>query len=817
MLRLTSYIKKKNTERKGVTMSTATIKKAAVLGSGVMGSGIAAHLANAGVEVLLLDIVLDNGKDRSQLAKAALERLKAQKPDPLAHPDFIHRITPGNLEDDLEKLRECDWIIEAVLEKLEVKHKVYSTVAPYRKADAVVSSNTSTIPLQSLIDGQDEGFQKHFMITHFFNPARYMRLLELVKGEKTDNAAYERIKAFNHIHLGKGYVRCNDTPGFIANRIGVYWLCAGLLEGLRIDMPVSAADAVMGKPLGIPKTGVFGLFDLIGIDLLPLIAKELKDALPANDPFCIMYEEPPSVRRMIEQGYTGRKGKGGFYRMNKLPDGKKVKEELNLQTSEYIDAESPKLASIEAAKSGLRALVEHEDIGGKYAKAVLMPTLHYAASLVGIIAGDILAIDRAICWGYNWKYGPLELIDRLGTPEESGTAYFARWCQETGREIPKIITAANGRPLYELQNGNRHFLTLNGQYEAVEKPQGVWLLADKKSNAKPVKKNGSAQLWDLGDGVLGLEYTSKMNSMDPDILSMMVDAVEIVKKDFKGLVIGTDGDNFSVGANLGFFLFTANTASWSMLSDVIRQGQNALMGLKYAPFPVVAALNGMALGGGCETILHCDAIQAHLESYPGLVEVGVGVIPGWGGCKEMLLRHLLPDSAEKSQGGLANLAAKMVGGGGMPAVKNVFEIIALAKVGESAYQARDMRILNAKSRITMNRDRLLPDAKELCLQLAEGYVTPVSPTVKLPGKSGRVALDMAVKGLAALGKVTPHDQVVVAHLAEVLTGGNYSTTQEITEQQLLDLEHDHFMELVKLRPTLDRIEYMLENNKPLRN
>ena len=769
-----------------------TIKKAAVLGSGVMGSGIAAHLANAGVEVLLFDIVPKEGKDRTAIAKGAIERLAKQKPAPVSHPDNLARITPCNLEDDLEKLRECDWIVEAVLERLDIKHKVYATIEPYRKADAVISSNTSTIPLHELLTGRSDAFRKHFMVTHFFNPPRYMRLLELVKGKDTDAKAYDRIKQFVHVNLGKGYVACNDTPGFIANRIGVYWLCAGLLEGLKLNINVEDADAVMGKPVGIPKTGVFGLFDLIGIDLMPLIAKELKDALPASDAFCQMYSEPALVTKMIADGYTGRKGKGGFYRLNTEGGGKK-KESIVLADGSYRAEQKSTLASVDGAKAGLRALVEHSDIGGQYAAAVLLPTLHYAASLIPEIAGDIVAVDRAMRWGYNWKFGPFELIDKLGTD------FFAQWCEKTGRAVPEIVKLAAGKPLYE----NGEYLTLKGTREALAKPAGVVFLADKKAGAKPVKKNGSASLWDLGDGVLGLEYTSKMNSMDPDILSMMEAAVPIVKDGFKGLVIGTDADNFSYGANLGFFLFAANTASWSLLSDVIKQGQNALMGLKHAPFPVVAALNGMALGGGCETILHCDAIQAHLESYPGLVEVGVGVIPGWGGCKELLFRHLTNK--------------KLGFGGSMPAVKTVFETIALAKVAESAELARDLGILNDLSRISMNRDRLLQDAKVLCLQLAENYTPPAEQKIKLPGKSGRIALDMAVKGLAAMGKVTPHDQVVVGHLTHVLTGGDASSNHEFTEQEILDLEHDHFMQLVKLKPTLDRIQYMLENNKPLRN
>lgn len=769
------------------------IKKVAVLGSGVMGSGIAAHLASANVEVLLLDIVPKEG-GRNSLAESAIEKLKKAKPALITHPKKLKNISAGNLDDDLEKLKECDWIIEVVLERLDIKHQVYQKIATYRRADAIVSSNTSTIPLASLVEPMDADFKQHFMVTHFFNPVRYMRLLELVTSEHTKPEVVKTIKQFAHVNLGKGYVFCHDSPGFIANRIGVYWLTLGLLEAIKQGISVEAADAVMSRPVGIPKTGVFGLFDLIGIDLMPLIAKELKDALPNSDPFCQIYAEPELVKKMIADGYTGRKGKGGFYRLNK-EGGKRVKEAINLSTGDYATANKPRLASVSAAKGGLQKLVEHEDEGGAYARAVLLPMLHYSATLLSEIADDIPAIDRAMRWGYNWKFGPFELIDKLGTE------WFAKWCADNNMAVPSIIEKAAGRPLYEGEGA----LGLDGEYHGVAKPAGVLLLSDATRGKKPVKRNGSSQLWDIGDGILQLEFTSKMNSMDPDILTMMQKSIEVVKDGFQGLVIGgSEGTNFSVGANLGFFLFAANTASWSLLSDVVRQGQDAVMGLKHAPFPVVGAAHGFAFGGGCETLLHCDAVQAHVETYSGLVEVGVGVIPGWGGCKEMLFRAF-------------NTEKKGFFGGAMPATKEVFERIGLAKVCESAELGKDLQILNDKSRISMNRDRLLQDAKDLALELADGYTPPEMGTLKLAGKSGRVALDMAVKGMAALGKVTPHDQTVVGHLGQVLTGGDFDSTKELTEQDILDLEHEHFMQLVRYTPTLDRIEYMLENNKPLRN
>lgn len=776
------------------------IKKVAVLGSGVMGSGIAAHCANAGIPVLLLDIVPPGAKNRNELAEKAIEKQLSASPSGFTHKSKAKLVTPGNLEDDLDKLKDVDWIIEAVLEKLEVKQDVYKKIDAVRKKGSVVSSNTSTLPLKVLETAMPPQFHKDFMITHFFNPPRYMRLLEVVGSSELRPDVYDSIRNFADIHLGKGVVQCKDTPGFIANRIGVYWLMLGLLEAMRLGISVEAADAVMGKPVGIPKTGVFGLFDLIGIDLMPLIAKSMLATLPEKDAFRTTYQEPALVTKMIADGYTGRKGKGGFYRMNKSGE-KKIKEAIDLKTGEYHAEQKASLESIEAAKGGLNALVTHPDIGGQYAWAVLSQTLHYAASLIPEISDDIVAVDTAMRLGFSWKYGPFELIDRLGTKEKTGTAWFAEKLKAEGKTVPPLIEKANGQPLYKVADGKRQYLTLKGSYATITPPQGAWSLADIKLTSKPLAKNASASIWDIGDCIACLELTSKMNSVDPDILSMLEQAVPLVSKDFKGLVIGGDADNFSVGANLGFILYAANMAAWQMISDVIRQGQRAMMGLKYAPFPVVSALGGMALGGGCEIVLHSDAVQAHVESYPGLVEVGVGVIPGWGGCKEMLLRHL---------GG-----SKF--GGSMPAITKVFETIALAKVGTSAEEAREMMILNDKSRITMNRARLLADAKELCLNLAKDYKAPEPAMLKLPGKTARMALNMAISGFTAVGKATPHDAVVTKLLAKVLTGGDADVSEPIPEQQLLDLEHEGFMELIKTKATLARIEHMLETGKPLRN
>lgn len=777
----------------------AEIQKVAVLGSGVMGSGIAAHFANAGIPVLLLDIVPEGAENRNKLAEGAIEKLKKAKPAAFAHPSRVKLVTAGNLEDDLDKLAECDWIVEAVLEKLEVKHDVYQKIDKVRKPNSIVSSNTSTLPLKALVQGQSEAFKDDFLITHFFNPPRYMRLLEVVGSNKHA----ETVKQFAEKRLGKGVVLCKDTPGFIANRIGIYWMMVGLLEAMRIGISVEDADAVMGKPVGIPKTGVFGLFDLVGIDLMPHIGKAMLQLLPENDSFRAMYQEPELIKKMIADGYTGRKGKGGFYRLVTNDKGKKVKEVLDLATGEYRAEKKSKLESVAYAKAGLAALFSHPDIGGQYAKAVMGETLRYAASLIPEIADDIVAVDQAMRTGFNWKYGPFELIDRLKAGTQSGTAIFAHSLQQAGKEVPPIVAKAAGRAFYDVVEGKPSYMGLDGAYHPITRSAGVLLLSDVKAARanKPVLKNASAKLWDMGDGVACFEFASKMNSIDPELLTLLAKSLEVAGRDFKAMVIGGDGDNFSVGANLGFLLFASNVAAYSLISDVIRQGQQVMMAMKYSRVPVVAALHGMALGGGCETVLHSTRVQAHLESYTGLVEVGVGLVPGWGGCKEMVFRHVRADGQ----------------GGAMPGISKAFENIATAKVSESALLAKDMGILREDDGISMNREHLLNDAKAAALKLAEDYTAPQPHTIHLPGRSGATALNMAVDNFVASGQATPHDAHIARLLATVLTGGNCDVTDEVTEQHILDLEHEVFMELLHHPATLARIEHMLVSGKPLRN
>ena len=614
-----------------------TIEKAAVIGAGLMGGGIAAHIANAHRSVALLDIVPEGAKARNALADGAVKRMLETQPAPFMDKADAKRIATGNLEDDLDLLKDADWIIEAVIEDLDIKQAVYRRIDAVRKPGAIVSSNTSTIPRRMLLDGMGEGFARDFLITHFFNPPRYMRLLELVSGPDVRPEAVEAVRAFADLELGKGVVDCNDTPGFIANRIGTYWIVAAIGEAFAGGLSVEEADAVLGRPMGVPKTGVFGLVDLVGLDLMPLAGRSLRDAVPEGDAFRAIYEEPALFSKMIAEGYTGRKGKGGFYRL-KPGSEKREKEILDLATGDYAPARRPRLESIAQAGGSLRKLLEFPDETGAYAWRVMSGTLAYAAGLVPEIADDIAAVDRAMRLGYNWKHGPFELMDR------AGSAWFAEALSREGRTPPPLLqTAAEHGGFYRAATGRTEQLAADGSYAPIRRPDGVLPLSDLKQGREPLAANGSASLWDTGDGVACLEFHTKMNALDAGTMAMVGRAVEIVGRGMKALVIHNEGENFSVGMNLGLALFAVNVGAWRQIEEQAKAGQEAFAALKFAPFPVVGAPSGMALGGGCEILLHCDAIQAHAETYMGLVEAGVGLVPGWGGCKEMLLRGLAGD------------------------------------------------------------------------------------------------------------------------------------------------------------------------------
>ncbi len=773
-----------------------TIGNVAVIGAGVMGAGIAAHIANAGLPVMLLDIVPEGAENRNDVAEGAIDRLLKTDPAPLMHKRNAKRITPGNIEDHLDRLSDCDWIIEAIVERADIKRALFEKLEAVRKDGSIVSSNTSTIPLATLTGGMPDRFRADFLITHFFNPPRYMRLLELISGPESRPDAIESLRIFMDTALGKTVINCKDTPGFIANRIGTFWLQGAVVAAIEDGVTVEEADAVIGRPMGIPKTGVFGLLDMVGLDLMPHVLHSLADALAKDDPFHAIYREPEMIEQMIAAGYTGRKGKGGFYRLDTRA-GERVKQARDLATGEYRDTARPKLASVAAAKKGgLRALVEHGDKGGRYGWKVVAGTLCYAAQLATEIADDIASIDAAMRLGYNWKYGPFELIDKLGA------AWFRQKLEADGRPVPPLLEMAGDRTFYRVRDGRRQFLDYAGDYRDMVRPPDVLLLEDIKRNSKPVTRNGAASLWDIGDGVLCLEFHSKMNALDPRTLSMITKAIELVPGRYKGLVIYNEADNFSVGANTGLLLIAAKLRLWFAARWIIGKGQKTYKALKYSPFPVVGAPAGMALGGGCEVLMHCDAVQAHAETYTGLVEVGVGVIPGWGGCKEMLLRCF---------------ADPRRAGGPMPPIVKAFEAIGLASVARSAAEARDLLVLRPGDGVTMNRDRLLADAKAKVLALAVDYTPPEPAEISLPGETAAIALGMAVDGFRLSGKATPHDAVVATALAGVLSGGGTDITDTLNEDELFGLERDAFVQLAQNPASIARVSHTLKTGKPLRN
>ena len=745
---------------------SSPIQRVAVIGSGVMGAGIAAHCANAGCEVLLLDIKL---------------------------------ISAGNIEDDLDKLSEADWVIEVIVENLGIKTSLYASMSEHIGPDTIVSSNTSTLPRSELVEGMSSEMTSRFLITHFFNPPRYLPLLEVVTSPEVDDSVTERLCSFADERLGKRVIMCNDTPGFIGNRLGVYFIQRAFKATIDHGFTVEQADAMLGRPLGIPKTAVFGLMDLVGIDLSVHVIESLISHLPEDDPFHdIVGTGEDIIQEMIADGYTGRKGKGGFYRLNK-EGGKRVKEARDLTTGEYAPADrKAAFPSARMGKQGLGPLMDYPDEGAAFVSDILLDSLAYAAHLVPDVTDDVHSIDSAMKAGFNWKRGPFEMMDSIGA------ASMVERLEASGRSVPPFLTtAADNGGFYSIEDGEIQRLSPDGSMVAVDRPESTLTVADLKRRGKPLKRNGSASIWDMGDEILLVEYHSKMNAMDPMNIEMLVNAVDLAESEgWKGIVIGNDGSNFCAGANLGLVLFAVNLAAWKDVEDFIAAGQDTYQAVKYCEVPVVAASAGMCLGGGAEVLMHCDAIQSHAESYIGLVEVGVGIIPAWGGCKELMGR--LRDFG-------------LVSEGPMGAVMKAFEYIGTAQVAKSAEQARSMGFLGPSDGITMNRDRLLADAKARALELSSGYEPPEPRTYNLPGPTGRTALELAVRDLALSGQATPHDVVVTNELAWILSGGDTDMTETTEEDDILTMEREAIGRLGRHEDSLARMEHMLETGKPLRN
>ncbi len=774
----------------------AGIRKAAVIGAGTMGSGIASHLANAGVPVVMLDVATQGDGGRNLLAERAVERMLKSSPPAFMHPDNVRLITTGNIDDDLSSIVDTDWIAEAVVERLDVKKALYEVVDAVRAPGSIVTSNTSTIPLAMLTDGMPGSLKRDFCITHFFNPVRYMRLLEIVSGPDTRSDVIETLTEFCDVALGKGVVPCRDTPGFLGNRVGVFALQVGIVEAARAGLTVEEADAIMGRPMGIPKTGVFGLYDLIGLDLMLDVVASLRSALADDDPFQEFAGGIPSVAELVARGHTGNKRGAGFYR-EVGQNGELWREALDLESGEYRPATRPQLAAAGAGETrGLRALVEYPDKYGRFAWRVLARTLSYAASLLPQVGTDIVPIDEAMKLGYSWSRGPFEMIDELGV------AWFRVRLCAAGMTVPAILEMVDGSSMYRTAGDHLEHLGYDGSYHPLTRAPGVVRLGDIKQTATAVIENDAASLWDVGDGVACLEFHTKANALVPDSMTLLRESLSVVEERFTAMLVHNDAPHFSVGFNLEFALANAKKGAWDALDRALREFQETTAAIKHAPFPVVAAPAGTSLAGGFEVLLHCDALQVHANTVMGLVETLVGLVPSGGGCKE-LLRRWCADAQDVD----AIVAGAL----------RVFELIGMGKTATSPIEGEPYRFFLSRDRSTMNRDRLLGDAKARVIEMARNYTPPARAGVPAAGSAGRQAMLELLEKLDERGITTPHDLVVGEHLAEVLSGGGTPAGENVSDEDLCALERDAFIALAGTPASLARIEHMLSAGRPLRN
>lgn len=790
------------------------IKRAAVLGSGVMGSGIAAHLANIGIPVLLLDIVprelneaevkkgltLEDKAVRNRIAAVSAQKLLKQKPAPLTDKSHLERIEVGNFEDDMHRLSEVDWVIEVVVENLAIKQKVFTEVDKHRKLGSIISSNTSGISVEAMAEGRSEDFRKHFLGTHFFNPPRYLKLLEVIPTKDTDAEVLAFVKKYAEDVLGKGVVEAKDTPNFIANRIGTYGLLVTVQEMLKGGYSVGEVDSITGPLIGRPKSATFRTLDVVGLDTFAHVAKNVSDQVEGKEKE--VFEVPALLKKMLDNGWIGSKSGQGFYKK----EGKTILE-LNPETFEYEEKKKLKSASIEMAKQAkglqnkLKALIYSDDRAGELLRGITIPTLVYSAELLGKIADDIVAIDQAMKWGFGWEIGPFELWDAIGVAKSVDVI------EQKGIEVPawvKEMLSKGNETFYRKENGVLFFYN-NGEYRQVRQNPKVINLKTYKEINGVIKKNSGASFIDLGDDVALLEFHSQSNAIGLDIIQMINFAIDEVEKNYKGLVIGNQGKNFCVGANLGMILMEAQDDNIFEIDMVVRHFQQAMMKIKYSEKPVVAAPFGMTLGGGAEICLPASSIQASSETYMGLVEVGVGLIPGGGGNKELYMKQLnnMPKGADFDLQAVAN---------------KVFETIAMAKVSTSAAEARKNQFLNNNDHISVNGDHLLYDAKQRVISLYDnGYQPPVRKKVPVVGETGYATLLLGAQSMHLSGYISEHDLKIAKKLAFVIAGGKVPFGTEVDEQYLLDLEKQAFLSLVAEAKSQQRMQHMLIKGKPLRN
>jgi 3-hydroxyacyl-CoA dehydrogenase len=804
-----------------------SIQKAVVLGAGTMGARIAAHFANAGLPCVLLDMVPPDLKpgapasERNRFARNGIEAAKKSRPAAFFSASLVDKISIGNFEDDLRRCAEADWIIEVVAENLEIKRNLLARVAQFRKPGAIVTTNTSGLPVHLIAEGLPEEFQQHWAGTHFFNPPRYLKLVEIIPGPKTAAAVVETLEDFCDRRLGKGVVVAKDTPNFIANRIGTFSMLNALRLMSELGMTVEEVDACTGPAVGWPKSATFRTADIVGLDVLIHVVKNIYETAP-NDELRERYKVPVLVEEMARRGWLGDKTGQGFYKKVK-GEGEKEILTLDVHTMEYRTRQKARFPSLEAGKTiddtrqRLRALVGPMLEGQKGDKAqqflwgALSETCLYAARRVPEISDNIVDVDRAMRWGFGWELGPFEMMDTLGLEE------FVGHVKQEGRELPALIekVLASGRKsFYQSEKGTTTVFDLSAAgVKKVEEPAGTIILKTLKDAGREVERNSGASLIDLGDGVVCCEFHAKMNAIGADLIAMIHKGLKRLETDFDAMVIANQAVNFSVGANLMLVLVGAQEQEWDELHMAVKQFQNANLAIKYAKKPVVAAPQGMALGGGCEISLHAAKIHSAAEAYVGLVETGVGLIPGGGGTKEMLIR------ANEHAAGAGDLDL-------FHALKPVFENVAMAKVGSSAEECRELGYFRREDRYSMNTQRLVADAKETALGLARSGWKPLAASwqegaqttqIKVLGEQFLSGAKLAIHMLVRGGYASEYDAVVARKLANILAGGPLTSPQMVSEQYVLDLEREAFVSLCGEKKTQERIAHTLKTGKPLRN
>jgi len=782
------------------------INKVAVLGSGIMGSRIACHFANIGVEVLLLDIAAKEGP-KNGIVNAALQTAVKSNPSPIYSKKFVSKISTGNFEDDMSKIAGYDWIIEVVVENLDIKKKVFDQVEQYRKPGTLVTSNTSGIPIHLMAEGRSEDFKAHFCGTHFFNPPRYLRLLEIIPTPYTKPELIDFLLHYGDKYLGKTTVLCKDTPAFIANRVGVYSIMALLHLVEKMDLTVEEVDKFTGPALGRPKSATFRTTDVVGLDTMIKVAKGLFDNVP-SDKAHELFKLPAYVETMEKNNWLGDKSKQGFYKKTKTPEGKTEILALDLKTMEYRPqnkVKSPTLdltKSIESVPARMKVFAAGKDKAAELFRASSFGLFEYVSDRIPEISDELYRIDDAMRAGFGWELGPFEIWDAVGVQESlAGMKAYghqpAAWVQE--------MLEAGHTSFYKVEGGVKHYYDIPSKtYKAVPGSE-AYIVLDNIRATNTIWKNSGASIIDLGDGILNVEFHSKMNTIGGDTLQAINKAIDLAEKEYRGLVIGNDGANFSAGANVGMIFMMAVEQEWDELNMAIKLFQNTSMRIRYSSIPVVVAPHNLTLGGGCEFSLHADHVQLSAETYMGLVEFGVGVIPGGGGTKEFALRA----SDEYKDDQIVQNA-----------LKDRFLTIGMAKVSTSAVEAAELGYLQKdKYSITMNRSRLLADAKAKAIELAEaGYTQPVRrKDIKVLGKQGLGIVYAGANSMYSGNFISEHDKKISEKLGWVLCGGDLSSPTEVTEQYLLDLEREAFLSLCTERKTLERIQSIVTKGKPLRN